>query len=146
VSARIRAVVDTNIFVSGVISPKGSPRKVLLAAKDQKFKLITSAAINEEILEVLHRPHIYKKYHLTEQIVDDICAMLYEGSLVVEGAYSLKYSSPDPKDDKFLATALEGKADYLVSGDAHLVSLGRYHEVEIVTASGFLTILRHAAT
>jgi len=142
VSDRISAVIDTNIFVSGVISPNGSPRKVLLAAKDQKFELITSATINEEILEVLHRPHIYQKYHLTEQIVDDICAMLYEGSVIVEGLYSLKYSSPDPKDDKFLATAIEGKADYVVSGDAHLVSLGRYHEIEIVTASRFLAKLK----
>lgn len=141
-TAKIKAVVDTNIFVSGLISPKGSPRKIIVAAKDRKFDLITSASINEEVLEVLHRNHIYEKYHLTEQIIDDICALLYEGSLIVEGLYSIKYGSLDPKDDKFLATALEGKADYVVSGDPHLLNLGCYHKIEIITARRFLEILK----
>lgn len=141
-TAKIKAVVNTNIFVSGIISPIGSPRQIIIAAKDRKFDLITSASINEEILEVLHRPHIYEKYHLTEQIIDDICALLYEGSLIVEGLYSIKLESPDPKDDKFLATALEGKADYIVSGDPHLLNLGWYHNIEIITARRFLDILK----
>lgn len=139
---KIKAVVDTNIFVSGIISPKGLPRKIIVAAKDKQFDLITSVSINDEILEVLHRDYIYEKYHLTEQIIDDICALLYEGSLIVEDLYSIKSSSPDPKDDKFLAAALEGKADYIVSGDPHLLNLGRYHDVEIITARRLLEILK----
>ncbi|MCI0495429.1 putative toxin-antitoxin system toxin component, PIN family [candidate division KSB1 bacterium] len=133
-TAKIKAVVDTNIFVSGIISPKGPPRKIIVVAKDRKFDLITSAQINEEILEVLHRNHIYEKYHLTEQVIDDICALLYEGSLIIEGLYSIKFGAPDLKDDKFLATALEGNADYVVSGDPHLLNLGCYHKIEIITA------------
>lgn len=139
---KIKTVVDTNILVSGIISPKGSPRKIIVAAKDKQFDLITSASINEEILEVLHRSHIYEKYHLTEEIIDDICALLYEGAIIVEERYSIKLGSPDPKDDKFLATALEGKADYIVSGDPHLLNLGRYHDIEIITARRFLEILK----
>lgn len=91
---------------------------------------------------MLHRDYIYEKYHLTEQIIDDICALLYEGSLIVEELYSIKSSSPDPKDDKFLAAALEGKADYIVSGDPHLLNLGCYHDVEIITARRLLEILK----
>jgi putative PIN family toxin of toxin-antitoxin system len=55
----IRAVIDTNVFVSGIISPKGSPRKVLDAALEEQFRVITSITINHEILSVLHREHIY---------------------------------------------------------------------------------------
>jgi putative PIN family toxin of toxin-antitoxin system len=142
VTAKIKAVVDTNIFVSGLISSKGSPRKILVAAIDNKFDLITSATINEEILEVLHRDYIYEKYHLTEQVIDDICALLYEGSLIVDELYSIKSGSPDPKDDKFLATAIEGKAEYIVSGDPHLLNLGCYLDIEIITARRFLDILK----
>ena len=49
--AVIRAVIDTNVFVSGLISPKGSPRKVLELAKREIFKVVTSISINHEILK-----------------------------------------------------------------------------------------------
>ena len=75
-----KAVVDTNIFVSGTISPQGIARKILDAIRSEQFILVTSEAINEEILEVLYREHIYKKYGLTENIINDICALLYEGA------------------------------------------------------------------
>ncbi len=50
---KINAVIDTNTFVSGVISSKGSPRKVLELARKEVFKVVTSVPINREILEVL---------------------------------------------------------------------------------------------
>ena len=50
---KINAVIDTNTFVSGIISPKGSPRKVLELARKEVFKVVTSVPINREILEVL---------------------------------------------------------------------------------------------
>lgn len=137
----IKAVVDTNIIVSGIISPKGGQRKIIEAAKNREFELITSEPINTEILAVLHRPYIYEKYHLTEQIIDDICALLYEGSIFVEGLVTIKPHAPDPDDDKFLAAALEGAAEYVVSGDPHLLNLGYFHQIEIVTAQKFLEIL-----
>ncbi|MBI3795295.1 MAG: putative toxin-antitoxin system toxin component, PIN family [Nitrospinae bacterium] len=67
--AKIRAVLDTNLFVSGLISPKGAPRRILDLARKESFKVITSIAINHEILNVLHRSHIYAKYGLTEEII-----------------------------------------------------------------------------
>ncbi len=91
---------------------------------------------------MLHRDYIFEKYHLTEQIIDDICALLYECALIVEGSYPIKLGSPDPKDDKFLATTLEGKADFVVSYDPHLLNLGRYYDIEIITARKFLDILK----
>ena len=50
---KFKAVIDTNTFVSGIISPKGSPRKILELAKKEVFKVVTSASIIREILEVL---------------------------------------------------------------------------------------------
>lgn len=138
---KIRAVVDTNIFVSGVISPNGSPGKVLVAAKENKFILVTSNKINEEVLNVLHRSSIYEKYSLTDDIVDGICALLFEGSMITEGKICVSAILSDPKDDMFLAAALEGKADYIISGDSHLLNLGCYQNIEIITAKRFLNIL-----
>ncbi|MBF0404379.1 putative toxin-antitoxin system toxin component, PIN family [Candidatus Magnetominusculus xianensis] len=71
----IRAVIDTNVFVSGAISPNGSPRKVLNVALKGQFRVITSITINHEILSVLHRKHIYTKYHLDEDIINGISSL-----------------------------------------------------------------------
>ena len=52
---KINAVIDTNTFVSGVISPKGSPIKILELARKEVFKVVTSASIIREILEILEK-------------------------------------------------------------------------------------------
>ena len=52
---KIRAVVDTNVLVSGIIPPKGAPRTILELARKEVFKVVSSIAINHEILNVLHR-------------------------------------------------------------------------------------------
>ncbi|HAM52049.1 MAG TPA: putative toxin-antitoxin system toxin component, PIN family [Nitrospiraceae bacterium] len=73
---KIRAVIDTNVLVSGVISPKGAPRKILDLARKEVFKAVSSVSINHEILDVLHRDYIYSKYNVTEEIIDDISVFL----------------------------------------------------------------------
>ncbi|MDP2277875.1 MAG: putative toxin-antitoxin system toxin component, PIN family [Nitrospirota bacterium] len=140
--AVIRAVIDTNVFVSGVISPKGSPRKVLELAREGIFKAVTSISINHEIFEVLHRDYIYNNYGLTEEIVDDIASFLYEGTILTEDFYRIHKVRKDPDDNKFIACAIEGEADYIVSGDGHLLSLKHYKGIQIVDANSFLKILR----
>lgn len=138
---KIRAVIDTNVLVSGVISPKGAPRKILDLARKEIFKVVSSITINHEILNVLHREHIYAKYNLTEEIIDDITSFLYEGTVLSEDQYAVSKIKKDPDDNKFIACALEGEADYIVSGDEHLLGLKHYRGVQIVDARGFLKIL-----
>ena len=137
-----RVVMDTNIFVSGIISPHGIPRQILDAARRGRFTLVTSEKINEEILEVLHGDYIYENYNLTEDMIYDICALLYEGSDLVEGLYLVEEVEEDPEDDKFLACAMEGDADYIVSGDEHLLALKYFHGVQIVRAKQFTDVLQ----
>ena len=68
-----------------------------------------------------------------------------EESLVVPGNVALKVCR-DPEDDKFLAAALEGEAQYVVSGDKDLLVLKTYRNIHVVTAAAFLKILRRAET
>ena len=139
---KIRAVIDTNVLVSGIISPKGPPRKILDLARKKSFKVVTSIAINHEILRVLHRDYIYTKYNLTEEIIDDISTFLYEGTALTEDRYAVSKVKKDMEDNKFIACALEGDADYIVSGDEHLLGLKHYKGIQIVDARIFLKILR----
>lgn len=138
---KIRAVIDTNILISGIISPKGAPRKTVDLAKKEVFKAVTSISINHEILSVLHRPHIYMKYNLNEEAIDGISAFLYEGTILTEDRYAVSKIKNDPEDNKFIACALEGEADYIVSGDEHLLRLKHYEGIQIVDVHGFLKVL-----
>ncbi len=138
---KIRAVIDTNVLVSGIISPKGAPRKILDLARKEIFKVVSSVSINHEVLNVLHRDYIYTKYNLDEETIDDISAFLYEGTILTEDRYAASKVRKDPKDDKFIACAVEGEADYIVSGDEHLLSLKHFKGIQIVDAHGFLKIL-----
>lgn len=140
---KIKAVIDTNIFVSGAISPKGIPRKILEAAQRKIFQVVTSISINREILDVLHRDYIYTKYNLNEDIIDDIAAFLYEGATLTEDSYKVSKIIKDPADNKFIGCAIEGEADYIVSGDEHLLSLKHYKGIQIIDAKSFLKILSY---
>jgi len=138
---KIRVVIDTNVFISGIISPIGSPRKILELAKKEVFRVVTSISINREILEVLHRGYIYGKYGMNEDIVDDIAAFIYEGTILTEDSYRVSRITEDPGDDKFIGCAIEGEADYIISGDEHLLSLKNYRGIQIVDGDSFLKIM-----
>jgi uncharacterized protein len=141
VAGKPRAVVDTNVFVSGLINPKGPPAGVLQALRSKRFTLVTSPPINEEIIEVLSRPYIRNRYGLGDRIFD-IAFILWELAEVVADLPALKVSK-DAEDDKFLATAVGGHAEYLVTGDvAHLLPLERYKDVMIVAPREFLSVLK----
>ena len=137
---KIKAVLDTNVFVSGLINPSGAPGYILKALKESRFTLVTSPAINQEILEVLNRPILRDRYHLTEHFFD-IAFLITEIAEVVVDIPMIK-ASKDPDDNKFLATAFAGKAEYLVTGDIKdLLELREYKSVHIVTPQQFITIL-----
>lgn len=137
---RPRAVLDTNVFVSALINPNGPPADILRALRSKRFTLISSPPINYEIMAVLNRPYIRDRYQLGDAIFD-VGFLLWEVADVVITLPDVKVSR-DAADDKFLATAIAGKANYLVSGDiADLLSLKQYEEVAIVSPRQFLSIL-----
>ena len=136
-----RAVLDTNVFVSGLISPKGPPAAILRALRSELFTLLSSPAINEEVIEVLNRPHIRDRYSLGDRIFD-VSFILWELAEVVIDLPEVKVCS-DPDDNKFLATAVGGGADYLVTGDVgDLLRLHKYEDVTIVSPRQFLSVLK----
>ncbi len=135
---KIRAVLDTNVIVSGIISPHGVPRKVIEMAVEEIFDVITSPSINREVLSVLHRDYIYKKYHLNEKTIEAIASFLYEGTIMVSEELQITKIEKDPDDNKFLSAAIEGKANYIVSGDEHLLSLKKYKGIQVVNPGEFI--------
>lgn len=141
----LRVVLDTNQFVSSVLVKQGLPAQVLDAWRRREFLLITSPLIIAEIRSTLSYPRIRRKYPLTGDDVERLVILLEQDALVVPGQGTLSGAIPDdPQDEIVLACAVEGQADLIVSGDHHLLNLGEYQGILIVTAREFLERLQTA--
>lgn len=138
----LRVVFDTNHLVSALISPHGKPAKILNAWKRGEVLLLVSEAILKEARRVLAYPKIRKTIRLSEGEIDDFMVQLSKQGLLVPAEIKVRVIEDDPSDDKFLSCAVEGKADYLVSGDKHLKALKEYRGVRIVSPGAFLSILK----
>jgi len=141
----LRVVLDSNQFVSSVLVRQGLPAQVLDAWRRREFLLITSPFIIAEIRSTLSYPRIRRKYPLTDDDVERLVTLLEQDALVVPDELDVTGAIPaDSTDDMVLACAVEGQADLIVSGDHHLLSLGEYQGIPIVTAREFLERLQTA--
>jgi hypothetical protein len=135
----LRVVVDTNLLVSSFLNRRGAPAQVIEAWRRRRFILVLSAAIIAEIRAVLHYPHIQQKYALAEAEIEQMLQVLEMDALHVPGQVHVAGALPDdPSDEIFLACALDGEAEYIVSGDRHLLALGKFRGASIVSARQFL--------
>lgn len=138
-----RAVLDTNLFVSGALRAEGNPNRILQAWRRGEFVVVSSAPLSLEVADVLQRPELVRRFRLSPQELGD----LIEAVLAVEHVNplsSLPIRSRDPTDDKLLACALDGRADYLVTGDPDLLVLAdepALGELRIIGPAAFLEIL-----
>ena len=142
----IRAVLDTNILVSALITKRNSPPLQLYKAfVTQKFLLITSPSILAEVEDVINREAIIKYHKLSPEhrktIVEQLLKLCY---VTLESVKSEKIIiERDPKDDKFLHAATEACADYIVSGDNDLLNLKIYEGIKILSPNEFLAIIKN---
>ena len=146
-ASKPRVVIDTNLIVSAVISSGGTtPHRLLKLWRDNRYVLLTSGKLLNEVNDVLTRDYIKEEYSLSQKEIAEIVASLILNGIMVEtpSEADLPIHSRDPKDDRLLALALGGQADYLVTGDNDLLDLNGKPELgklKIITAAEFLTIL-----
>lgn len=139
-----RAVVDTNLFVSGIILKRGNPYALLEAWRKGAFLLLVSETLQEEIERILQRPKFSRKYGLSAEEIATLIGLVATKSLPVSPRRRLPIKVRDVNDEMVLATALGGKADYLITGDEDLLVLRsdkRLGALKIVTAKEFLGVL-----
>lgn len=128
----LRAVLDTNILVSG-LGWGGTPAAILDAVSDGRVVLITSAPLLDELRRVLAYPKLAKVVSDAARLTDIIAA----SSVVVEPDRVLAIVN-DESDNRVLEAATAAAADYIVSGDADLLDLGSFEGIPIVTAAQFV--------
>jgi putative PIN family toxin of toxin-antitoxin system len=136
-------VLDTVIFVRALINPNGRWGR-LVFDHYPRYTLVISQPLVLELLDVLHRPKLARKYGILPGL-DIACVLTLVSQAQLVDMGEVPSVSRDPNDDKFLATAVAGGADYLVSEDEDLLVLGSHEGVRIVDALTFLRILDEAA-
>ena len=97
--------------------------------------------ILEELVDVLSRDCFKLKLDNVDNSIEGILSRITSISTIVEPRETLDVIDEDPEDNKFLECALEGGAEYIVSGDKHLLSMGEFKEIKIVKSRKFLEIL-----
>lgn len=130
----IRIVIDTNIYISAIFW-NGKPRELIDLGRDGKVLIFTSVDIESEIADKLRTKFKLKK--------DDVNRILLDFSAVtlpLRPNRKVSAVQDDPDDNKFIECAIEGRADYIVSGDAHLLNLKEFEGIKILRASEFLEI------
>jgi putative PIN family toxin of toxin-antitoxin system len=138
----VRAVLDANVVVSALIRPEGPPGQILVRLlRDSAFELIASTATLDEVRRSLRYPKVRRYFRLPEEELDLWVDALGAIAVVVEGKVSHRVVRADPADDIYIAAATDGLADYIVSGDRHLLDLAEHEGIRIVTPRTFLTFL-----
>jgi uncharacterized protein len=133
----IRAVLDTNIIVSGLLWG-GLPGQVFQVARDELFVTILTEPLHSETMRVLARNKFAEQIAVRQIRIDVLGEQYRAASELVEAANVPHGIVRDPKDAMVLSCAVGGKADYIVSDDKDLLTLVSYQGIHIVSAEQFL--------
>jgi putative PIN family toxin of toxin-antitoxin system len=144
--AIVPLVIDTNIWVSALINPRGAPARLMQAVHDGRVRLILSAGLLSEIQAVLCRDRIRRRIALDENEVDTYLRVVARRSVLVSISGSLQICR-DPKDDLILETAIVGGARFVVSRDEdltrdlHLIDALQSYGIDVLTVARMLDLL-----
>ena len=136
----MRAVIDTNVIVSGVLRSSGPPARALATNDADNVVWITSEPLMAELQRVLARPHIRRRLQWDDARIALFATVLRRRSVIVEPTHRLDVSR-DADDDRVLEAAVAGNADYIVTGDRDLLELGSHEGIQIVTPADFVKLL-----
>jgi uncharacterized protein len=139
----IRIVLDTNVLISGMLTPGRAPARLLAMILSGRFKLVISPQIIEEIQRVLEYPGIIKlmkKRKLESKDLAEAVWRILRVAQITPGVLNIQGIAADPANDIFLACAEEGRADFIVSGDHHLTDLKDYQGIRIMAPAAFLSL------
>jgi uncharacterized protein len=133
----MKVVLDTNVLVSALIR-SGKPRELFTRLATDK-QIILSQAILEEFLEVVEDPKVAK--YVSKRDIAVFLNILGNGAVIVQSKSKFKAIKEDPDDDMIVRVAYDAKADCIVSGDKHLLTLKEFKGIKILTIDEMVSIL-----
>jgi putative PIN family toxin of toxin-antitoxin system len=132
----VRVVFDTNVLISAMLSV-GKPYVLFRKAVSKEFVLVASDLILKEFEGIMRRP----KFGFTDGEIYEMSHSLMQTAELVDVVSEFNIVTRDSKDNMFLETAYDGKADFVVSGDDHLLSLHSFRGINIVSVKQLLEYL-----
>jgi uncharacterized protein len=138
-----KIVFDTNVLISAFIVKNGIPAQIL--THRAPFTIVTSEEILSELLEKLQLPRLRNKYSLTDTLIAGYLTSLREISSMVT-VHTTVTIVRDPDDNKVLACAVDGKAEYVVTGDPDLLVIGTYQGITMLSPAQLLEVLQREYT
>jgi putative PIN family toxin of toxin-antitoxin system len=141
----LKAVLDSTVLVSAFLRfvPGGVSHDLLRFAEDGTFDLCLSESILEETARALIESERNRRlYTYTEEDVVEYCQGLTRYGAVVTNVPDVHGVVRDPNDDMIIACAIAAGADYIVTRDKDLLSLGSYEGIEMIKPEAFLHVLR----
>jgi putative PIN family toxin of toxin-antitoxin system len=136
----LKVVFDTNIYISAFVIPGGNAEKAYIHAIDGDFELCTSVAILTELARKLD-----EKFGWEKQKIAQLITSISNLATVFKTTPWLQVISDD-LDNRILEYALKAAADFVVTGDKHLLKLRSYKHLEIIRLSTFITMLHQSPT
>jgi len=135
----LRVLLDTNVLISALIS-KGKPRTLLRQVLKNRFILILSIEILNEFITVASRE--YFQEYVDEREIAEFTRVLASLAHFIIIKSKFEVVKEDPDNDIVLRTAYDGKAEYIVTGDKHLLALKKFREIKIITVSEMLELIQ----
>lgn len=128
----IRVILDTNVIISSFWG--GQPKEIVQLWQKGEICVLLSKTILDEYFTVLNR------FDLTDEDIEDLSLLFSDPrrTEIISPQVRLHIVKEDLDDNKFLESALEGNADYIISGDSHLLNLKLFQKIKILSPRDFL--------
>jgi len=126
-------VLDTNVFIAAYFNRKSASARIIDLCLENKHELIFSPRLRKEVKLILKNVRAERGFH--ERIQS-----LFMNASKVKPIQKVFMVKEDPEDNKFLECVLEGKADYLITSDRHLLELGEFAQTKICKPTQFLKL------
>jgi putative PIN family toxin of toxin-antitoxin system len=137
----LKVVLDTNVFVSSLLTPMGQGGRIVQAWRDDLFELCVTSAIVDELRRVLERPTLVARYRLKHEPVQTLLAEL-SARCAVEGIETdSPHSVRDVRDRHVMEAAHSCQADVLVTNAEDLLSLREVGNAACMNLTDFLRTL-----
>jgi putative PIN family toxin of toxin-antitoxin system len=134
----IKVVLDTNVLISALLKEGSAPATIVSLLRRGQFLLCLSKDILEEYKEVLNRKRFSEVKKRKEKAIAELFARIEKDAIWVSLREPTDVPVKDPDDVKFVLTALDARADYLVTGNSKHFPLKRFRNTRVVTPGEFI--------
>ncbi|GBE20065.1 hypothetical protein BMS3Abin17_00799 [archaeon BMS3Abin17] len=137
----MKVVLDTNVWLSSIFW-KGEASKIIRNCKRKSIQIMITDQILSEIIDVLNKEAKFQRFIKDRnQNIEDLIRTILSIAILKKSKTKLNIIKEDPKDNIILEAALDGKADYIISYDKHLLNMLEFRKIKIIKPNEFLKLI-----